>query len=250
MAASLRRLAEIADLIDIVVEVRDARVPVATAVADEHAKLARKPRITLLNRDDLADPAATRAWLARLRKSSGAYAGVGTRAASLRAVRDELLARPRKGAKLRVAVVGAPNTGKSSVINALARRQRARVENRAGITRTLQWLSLGADAEMLDTPGVLAPRIVDADAAWQLALCGSLPDAAFEAEDVVRQFVRWREAHRPRMRVPTLDDYARSRGMLRKGGEPDCAAAARAFIAAFRAGDFGRITFQLPSESN
>ena len=250
MAAGMRAVLRAAPLIDLVVEVRDARLPAATAVAHLHAGLKRKPVIVLLNREDLAQPAATQQWLVALRaRALTAFAGVGTRAASLRPVRNAILTAGRRHGRLRVAVVGAPNTGKSSVINALAHRKRAVAQDRAGITRHTGWLRLADGIDVLDTPGVLAPRITGEDAAWQLALCGSLPDAAFDAETVVERFAAWLREHRPKLaHLAELEEFARSRGMRRRGGEIDRAAAARTFIALFRDGGVSRFTFEGPEK--
>ena len=250
MAAGKRAVEENARLIDLVVEVRDARVPGATAVAGLHPKLRAKPRLTLLNREDLADPAATTRWLRALRSGGHAYATIGTQASSLRAARDTIVSLPRRRAMLHVAVVGAPNTGKSSVVNALARRKRAIAQDRAGVTRHVRWLSLAPGVELLDTPGVLAPKIAGRDSGWQLAACGCLPDNAYDAEDVVERLGAWLREHghdRAAARMGLME-FARAHGMLRKGGEVDRAAAARKLLAQFRVGSFGRFTFELPGE--
>ena len=248
MAAGLRAVVENAAVIDAVIEVRDARIPRATAATGLHPSLVRKRRIVLLNREDLADPAMTDRWLTSLgRAGVAAFAGVGTHAVTLKGVRAALLSqRPREG-RLRAAVIGAPNTGKSSVINALGRRKRAVAQAKAGVTRQVRWLSIGDAVELLDTPGVLAPRITSAAAAWQLALCGSLPDAAFDAEDVVAKFETWLRVHRP----GDADEYelaafARRHGMIRRGGEIDARNAARKLISRFRAGALPHITFESP----
>jgi len=250
MAAGKRAVEENASLIDLVIEVRDARVPGATAVANQHPKLRAKPRVTLLNREDLADPEATTQWVRALRERGPAYSTIGTRASSLRGARDAILASPRRRATLHVAVVGAPNTGKSSIINALARRKRAIAQDRAGITRHVRWLSLAPGVELLDTPGVLPPKIVGHETAWRLAACGCLPESAYDPEDVVERMGAWlrasgREAAAARMDVM---EFARAHGMLRKGGEVDRAAAARKLLVQFRAGSLGRFTFELPGE--
>ena len=250
MAAGKRAIDERASLIDLVVEVRDARVPAATAVASLHSKLRGKPRVTLLNREDLADPAATARWLRMLRPNGPAYATIGTRASSLRAPREAILAAPRRRATLHVAVVGAPNTGKSSIINALARRKRAVAQDRAGVTRHVRWLALAAGVELLDTPGVLPPKIVSRDAAWQLAACGCLPETAYDPEDVVERLGAWLRAAELGAAAERVDltEFARAHGMLRKGGEVDRAAAARKVLAQLRSGSLGRFTFELPGE--
>lgn len=248
MAAGIRAVLDVADLIDVVIEVRDARVPRATAVVALHPRLKRKPAIILLNRADLAEATPTRVWIAKL-KDQGleAFATTATHAGTLRAARAALLARPRKRAVLRAAVVGAPNTGKSSVINALGRRKRTVVADRAGVTRHTGWSKLEAGVELLDTPGLLPPRVESAEAAWQLSLCGSLPESAFDVEDTVDEFARWLAINRPHYAGRAdLDRFANARGMRRRGGELDRRNAARRFVAEFRAGDLFRITFEAP----
>jgi len=247
MAAGLRELASFASGIDAVIEVRDARLPATTAVSLQ-PRLRAKPRLVVLNREDLADSAATAQWLRALRREQPAFATTGTSAASVRPVRGCLAVMPRRRAALHVAVIGAPNTGKSSVINALSRRKRAIAQDRAGVTRHLRWLPLGGGIQLLDTPGVLAPKITSRDAAWQLAACGGLPEAAYDPEEVVERLGAWLRAHGFDNAAARCDlsDFAASHGMLRKGGELDRLAAARKLLALFRGGAFGRFTFELP----
>jgi ribosome biogenesis GTPase A len=167
----------------------------------------------------------------------------------MRALRTALLATPRKRGRLRIAVVGAPNTGKSSIINALSRTKRAIAQDRPGVTRRVRWLDLEPGVQLLDTPGLLAPRIVDKDAAWQLALCGSLPEIAHDGEETVSRFQRWLSVHKPNLASRAdLDAFAAARGMRRRGGEIDRANAARTFIAQFRAGKLFRVTFERPDD--
>lgn len=248
MAAGLRAVLESADLVDVVLEVRDARIPRSTAVAKLHRRLKNKPTFVLLNREDLADSALTRAWLATLQKAgTTAFSAVGTRAASLRSLRTALLACKSKRNRIRIAVVGAPNTGKSSVINALIRRKSAAAHDKPGVTKQVRWIPLDSRAEVLDTPGVLEPKITNAQVAWQLALCGILPESAFDFEHVAAQFAAWLAAHRPEYSGEAdLETFARRHGMLQSGGEPDRLNAARVLIKEFRAGKFGRFTFEDP----
>ncbi len=247
MAAGKRALEELASLIDVVLEVRDARLPLSTDVAGLHPRLRTKACITLLNREDLADPAATTRWLRALPPGRHAFATIGTHAATLRTVRDTLLKLPRRRAALHVAVIGAPNTGKSSVINGLSRRKKTVTEDRAGVTRHVRWLALSSDVKLLDTPGVLPPKIVSRDAAWQLAACGCLPETAYDAEDVVERMGAWLRVHQPELAARyDVEGFARAHGMLRKGGEVDRAGAARRLLSQFRSGTLGRVTFELP----
>ncbi len=250
MAAGLRALVKASDLIDVLVEVRDARLPKTTAVAGMPRKLNTKPSLIFLNREDLADRAMTSAWIAALREEGRlAFSGIGTKAQSLRHLRKALLSQSARRFRLRVAVVGAPNTGKSSVINALSREKRALTRNKPGVTRHLQWLRFGDRVDILDTPGVLPSRQTDATAAWQLALCGILPEAAFDPLEVVERFALWCLQHRPEIApAADLDSFAARRGKRQRGGELDRTAAARMLLSAFRAGTFGGVTFERPGE--
>ena len=247
----MRAVVAVADLVDVVVEVRDARLPRSTAVASLHQRLKNKPLVVLLNRSDLADRRMTALWLGALHDAGLASFGcVGNRAGTLREVRADLLARPRKRGVLRIAVVGAPNTGKSSVINALSRTKRAVAQNRPGVTRGVSWLALEKGVALLDTPGLLAPRIVDAESAWQLALCGSMPEAAHDVEETVRRLHEWLAQNKPEFAPQAdLDAFAAARGMRRRGGELDRTNAARTFVSEFRSGKLFRVTFERPGGS-
>ena len=248
MAVGARAVADIADLIDAIIEVRDARLPRTTAVASLHAKLRRKPVFVLLNRADLADQYATKSWMRYFSAHRiPAFEGIGTNASSLRSLRAAISSAPRRHGRFRLAVVGAPNTGKSSVINALARQKRAATQNRPGVTKRAGWLKVGERVDVLDTPGLLPPKIADPQAAWQLALCGSLAAAAFDPEEVARRFADWLADRDPALAGSLqVEKFAAAHGMLRKGGELDGSGAARKIVSMFRAGAFGRFTFELP----
>ena len=252
MAAGLRAVVDAANLIDVVLEVRDARLPRATATAKLHQRLKSKPTFVLLNRKDLAEDAATRGWLTSLSESGvKAFAGSGTHAATLRSLRAALTAFKGKRARTRIAVVGAPNTGKSSVINSLVHRKRTVVQDKAGVTRHIRWIALDERVDVLDTPGVLEPKISDKTTAWQLALCGILPESAFDMDDVIEQFAAWILTARPELAGKVdLESFSRQRGMLRRHGEIDRRNAAGAFLKEFRAGKLGRFTFEHAGDHN
>jgi len=247
MASAMRRLAERLRIVDVLVEVRDARLPRTSANPALEQLAGGKPRIVVLGREDLADPHATREWLAWMERT-------GTHAIALNA--KEQAARQRLGAALgalvrgsgttRAMVVGIPNTGKSSVINGLLRRSAARAEDKAGVTRSLQWFRVQPKLEVMDTPGILVPKIATPEAQWQLALTGALPRERFDAEEIVDAFVAWAHMHRPNASVPTLEDFAQARGFARRGGDVDLHNAAGAYLRDFNDAKFGRFTFERP----
>jgi ribosome biogenesis GTPase A len=145
-------------------------------------------------------------------------------------------------------VVGLPNSGKSSIINGLLRRSAAKTEDRAGVTRQLQWFKLAPGIELMDTPGILVPKIAGKDAQWKLAISGAVPRERYDPEQVAVAFHRWLTACRPKTRVPDLEAFAAARGFMRRGGEADYHNAAQSYIAALNDGTFGRISFEAPND--
>jgi ribosome biogenesis GTPase A len=247
MATAIRELGERLALADAVIEVVDARLPGISSNPDLDKLLGSRPRLVVLGREDLADPAATRRWLAW-------YESVGRRAVAVDArsqsgvhrARGALEAMLRDRGPCRTIVVGIPNTGKSSLINGIARRTVARTENKAGVTRQLRWHRINPALEVMDTPGILVPKIATPDAQWMLALSGALPRARYDAEAVSARFAAWAGEHAPRLAVPHLEAFALARGFVRRGGEPDLHNAAGAYVKAYNDGTFGRLTFDEP----
>ena len=247
MVASMRLMRERLELVDVVIEVVDARLPTLSANPLLEELIGLKARIVLLGRDDLADPHITGKWIAyEHRLGRRALAINGKQQGSVRNALPLLneLAAQRK--TTRAMVVGIPNTGKSTVINGLAKRIAAKAEDRAGVTRSLAWFRVSPTLEIMDTPGILVPKIETAEAQWQLALCNALPRERYDAQEVVEHFTQWAAAHR--RSVPTLEVFARQRGFLRRGMDVDYHNAAGAFVKDFNLGKFGRITFETPPE--
>lgn len=249
MAAAMRRIGERMPLIDIVIEVIDSRLahagrnPMLDRVAGE------RPRLLVLTREDLADAAVTMRWLVHLRgcghdivavnaKSPGSVKQVGVHLSQLAA---------RKKRSQRAMAVGLPNSGKSTVINGLLRRSAARTEDRPGVTRATQWFRVAPLLELMDTPGILVPRIQTPQAQWMLAMTGAIPKERYDPQDVVDRFYRWLEDRTSgRTKVPDLAAFARARGFLRRGNTVDMHNAAQSYIKDFNDGKFGRISLEEP----
>jgi len=250
MATALRRVAEDIRMIDAVIEMADARVPL-TGTNPALARLTgSRPHLLVFSRAQLADRALTQAWLAfyaaRGIDALAVDAKSGGGVARLREAL-ETLACGRKSA--RAIVLGIPNAGKSTAINALAGRNVARAEDRAGVTRARQWFRVGK-LEIMDTAGILPPKIQDSESQWKLALVGAVPRARFDPEDVVGRFYRWyAETHdgtQAKPAVPDLATFTQSRGFMRRGTIPDVHNAAWAYMRDWGAGKFGPMTLEMP----
>jgi ribosome biogenesis GTPase A len=247
MAAAMRRMDDYMKLIDVVIEVVDARVPQFGANPMLDTIAGKRPRLLVLSREDLADPLQTGRWLKFFESKRGKAVAANALEQGGLSKASYFLGQIASQSKAtqRAMVVGVPNSGKSSVINGLLRRSAARTEDRAGVTRQLQWFRVGPNLELMDTPGILVPKISSPDAQWKLALVGAVPRERYDPEDVATRFHRWlREATQGRTRVPDLEAYASARGFKRKGGEVDYHNAAQSYIKDFNDGKFGRITLE------
>jgi ribosome biogenesis GTPase A len=245
MAQSIRLMRERLELVDVVIEVIDARLPTISANPLLDEIIGNRARIVLLGREDLADPQMTVKWIVYEQQlGRRALAINGKQQGSVRNALPLLnqLAGTRK--TTRAMVVGIPNTGKSTVINGLAKRTAAKAEDKAGVTRSLNWFRVSPTLEIMDTPGILVPKIETLDAQWQLALCNALPRERYDAQEVVEMFTAW--AARRGYDVPDLAAFARERGFLRRGNEIDFHNAAAAYVKDFNLAKFGRITFETP----
>ncbi len=270
--AKTRRLIE-ADLkmVDAVVEVTDARIPRSSRnpVLDE--LVGNKPRIMLMNKCDVADENATRAWsryferfgmgviVCDCRSGKGINRFLPTVKKQLGDVIERRKARGMIGKALRVMVVGIPNVGKSSFINRMANSKKTKVGDRPGVTRGKQWVSIDKDVELLDMPGILWPKFDDKDAAQRLAFTGAVKDEVVDTAALARALGElllkdYPELLKARYKISgggdILDEIARKRGMLISGGEPDIERAAAALLDEFRGGKIGRITLEMPKEAD
>ena len=274
MRKAERLVQENLKLVDVVVELLDARIPMSSANPVLREIVAGKPRLVVLNKSDLAEPAATRAWVQYFASQDivavpvDAVKGAGTKELvqaiqKLAAPRTEKLA--KHGAKPRAArcmILGIPNVGKSSLINRLSGGARTKVENRPGVTRAKQWIRIGTQLELLDMPGILWPKFEDAHAALRLAFTGAISDTVYDVGGVVLQLLRvlhadypaaLRERYDLAANLPTgvelLEEIGRRRGCLVRGGRIDYEKAEQIVLTDFRSGRLGRVTLDSPIQA-
>jgi len=272
MAKTKRLLKENAPLVDVILEIVDARCPAASSNQDLLDIVAHKSRIVVLNKADLAVPAKTRAWLEHFRAQGhmavalDAIKGTGANEV-VAAVREvfkprlaDWVAKGRKPRPARAMAVGIPNVGKSSVINRLVGARRATVGDKPGVTRGKQWVRIGGDVELLDMPGVLVPKFEVPHEGILLAAVGAVKEEVFDPRDVVEVLLPllWEnqaETVQQRLGLPqlfptvaeNLDAIGRARGMLRHGGVVEEEKAAALVLREFREGRLGRISLEATS---
>lgn len=273
MAKAKRMLQENIKLVDAVAEIVDARAPEASRNPDFDALFSQKERIILLNKADLADENATRRFLDYYRRrgllaapmvSTGATGKKQAVALMERAVSDKVKRLQEKGIKktVRVMVVGIPNVGKSTFINRIAGENRTKTGDTPGVTRSKQWVKVGPYLELMDSPGLLWPKLEDQQKAQSLAFLGTVNDDILDGEELAsallqRLLTLCPEALMQRYKKLTLETatedllpaVARSRGFLLSGGELDTERAARIVLDEFRGGKIARVTLdQVPEE--
>ncbi len=272
MAKTRRLIKESLPFVDLVTEIVDARIPVSSSNPELAELIGNKPRIVLLNKCDVADEKATAKWV-EYYKSNGIYAipvdcrsGKGLNA-YLPLVREVLKDKIRRntekgmqGKPLRVMVVGIPNTGKSSFINKMAGRNRAKVADKPGVTRSNSWFAVGNGVELLDTPGVLWPKFEDKEVGDKLAFIGSVKDEILDSEMLALRLINvlkngYCDRIAERFKISGFEDkedyeilemIGRKRGMLISGGEIDYERASVMLLDEYRAGKLGRLTLDLP----
>ncbi len=266
MRDALSRLKKDISRIDVILEILDARLPLASANPLLDTLCRDKFRLTVLNKDDLADPEKTRRWLTFYEdgKHIPAVSICGNRPdQAVRALQYCVDRMPRNRARtLKVMVAGIPNTGKSTILNTLAGRKIARTGNVPAITRHFQRTGLKNNIDIYDTPGVLWPVIEPDHRALLLAASGAISDAAidytrvgiFAAGLLIEQYPRLLKERFsltgpvPEDPIFLIETIGRSRGCLKKGGNVHLQKAAEIFLRELRTGKIGRISFETPEE--
>lgn len=273
MAKTRRAISANLKLVDAVVEIIDARTPLSSRNPEIDILTAKKPRIVLLNKCDLADNNATSAWVNYFSKENVTALAVDCKSGKglnklmpvlkstvLKELMEKRERSGMKGASIRLMILGIPNVGKSSLINRLAGGKRAKVEDRPGVTRVKQWVKLKDNTEMLDMPGVLWHKFEDQSAAIRLAFTGAISDDILDIETLAMKLLVFLKENYPsslkeRYKIEyddnddglaLLEKVGRKRGMIISGGEINIERAAITVLDEFRSGKLGRVTLEFP----
>ena len=271
MTKTRRMIEENLRLVDAVVEIVDSRIPESSRNPVINELVSSKPRILLLNKCDYSDDSATNRWREFYEKQGFVVLvcdcrsgkGINKFLPMLKSRLSALLQKRREkgniGKALRIMVVGVPNVGKSSFINRMANAKKVKVEDRPGVTRGKQWVTIDKEVELLDMPGILWPKFDDKRVALNLAFTGAIKDDVTDVEALAMELGAYLSEHYPeklkeRYKLDSfegniLELIARKRGMMISGGEPDTERAAITLLDEYRSGKIGKITLEMPPAS-
>jgi ribosome biogenesis GTPase A len=275
MAKAKRILKDDLKLVDIVIEVADARIPISSQNPDLRKLINEQSKVTVLNKKDLADAEFNQKWINFFQNQTDEDAvllnsltgeGVSELKSILNNTYDQIAAKlskkGRKPRRLRAMIIGIPNVGKSALINLLAGSKITTIGNKPGVTRGRQWVNVSKKVRLLDTPGILWPKFSDEDKAYKLALTGAVDNDIFDFElaayKLIEFIVKINEDllldaygldYLETQAYDILADIARKRGCLMTGGKVDRNRAAGIVINDFRDGKLGRITLEKPAEA-
>lgn len=274
MTKTKRQIQSSLKLVDAVAEIIDARIPVSSRNPDLAKLVQNKPRVILLNKCDMANQTATKMWIDYFKKQNlvaipvdcKSGRGLDKFAPAVNTVMSHKIARLKEkgmvNPTIRIMIVGIPNVGKSSFINKMVKKNRAKVEDRPGVTRGNQWYTIAKNLEMLDTPGVLWPKFDDKTVGEHLAFTGAVKDKILDIELLAVRLLDFIKELKPadfitRFKlenedIENIDSYellkmiGKKRGMLVSGGEIDTERAAIMLLDEFRSAKLGRITVEMP----
>jgi len=273
MTKAKRMMQENIKLIDLVIELVDARIPISSRNPDIDELGKNKARLILLNKSDLAEEKQNDAWMeyfkekgfSAVKVNSKKGGGIKSIHGVIQEACKEKMERDRKRGILnrpvRAMVVGIPNVGKSTFINALAGKACAKTGNKPGVTKGKQWIRLNKNVELLDTPGILWPKFEDQAVGLRLAFIGSIKDEILNIEELAAELIQFLKKHYTGVLAEKynivesedpyrcLADIAQSRHCLLKGSELDTDKAATLLVDDFRDGRLGRITLEFPEDN-
>ena len=274
MTKTVRMMSENISLVDVVVELIDARIPYSSKNPDIDNLAKNKKRIIVMNKTDLADPAKTEVWkkwfeakgftviLADAVKGTGVNKVADTARTLMKDKIEREKARGRLFVPVRAMIVGIPNVGKSTFINKTVGKTTAKTGDKPGVTKGKQWIRIKKDFELLDTPGILWPKFEDEEVGLKLAMIGSINDNILDTETLCTEYINLMMVVNPNfiknrynVEFDTIDEprdvlekIAVSRGFIKKGGEPDCERTAKIVLDEFRGGKIGKITLEMPED--
>ena len=272
MSKARRIIKENIRLVDLVIELRDARIPRSSANPEFELLSRNKERMILLNKKDLADPAKTQEWIDYFKTQGVRGQALNClNASDIRELKKTIIqtagqkqkaVKERKGIRkaIRIMVVGIPNVGKSTLINRLAGGAKARTEDRPGVTRGKQWVKIHPFIDLLDTPGLLWPKSDDQNAMLNLAFIGSIRDEIIDLVELANTFLdtimdrypgpvaaRYKLENIEGMKgYQLLEVICKNQGWIRTGGIPDLERGAKQLLNDFRSGRLGGITLETP----
>jgi len=275
MAKAARILADDLKVVDVVVEVLDARLPRSSANPVLQELIDGRPSVIALNKFDLADLSVTEAWVRHFESQGrkavmiSAVDGKGIRQLIQKAKQagapamDKLIKKGIRPRPVRLMIIGIPNVGKSSLINRVVRTASTKTGDKPGVTRGRQWIRVEGDVDLLDTPGILPPSLPDQKSALLLGICGAIKETLYESGEAVMELIRQLEVRYPgkfqqrylKGRSPEyqsleelLEQAALSQGLLGREGVAQTENMARMILADFRQGRLGPVSFEAPGE--
>jgi len=273
MAKARREVTEKLKLVDIIFELVDARIPYSSRNPMIDEIIQHKPRLVLLNKADMADKEVTREWIAYFAEKGIKALAINSQAGEgmknivqasneiLKEKFDRLKARGVKPRAIRAMIVGIPNAGKSTLINRLAKKNIAKTGNTPGVTKSQQWIKVGKELELLDTPGILWPKFEDQEVGMKLAITGAIKDTLLNLQDLTVYSLRFLDkAYPERLKeryklteipedvVALFDHIGTLRGCLMGGGMVDYDKVAELVIREMRSEKFGPLSFERPKD--
>jgi ribosome biogenesis GTPase A len=273
MAKAKREVREKLKLIDVVIELVDARIPLSSRNPMIDEIIGEKPRLLLLNKIDMADDRVTKQWKQyfegpnKLALEVDSQSGQGLNKITpacrqlMKEKHDKLKAKGVNPRAIRVLILGIPNVGKSTLINRLAKKNIAVTGDKPGVTKKQQWIKVGNELDLLDTPGILWPKFEDQDVGYRLAATGAIKETLFDFQDVVVFILRYLKDHYPELLkerykideipedvIELFDEIGRKRGCLVGGGYIDYDKAAELILRDLRSLKLGKISFETVHE--
>ena len=271
MAKTKKQIIEDLKLIDVVIEILDARIPISSRNPDLESLIENKENIIILNKVDLADEYETKEWI-NLYKKKGVTAiavnsnngnGIAEVIKNIKneyeKIKEKYIKKGRIGKTIKVMVIGIPNVGKSSFINKISKRNAQEVGNKPGVTKQKKWIKLDEGIELMDTPGMLWPKIENSNMAINLAFVGTIGEKAIDNEEIAYYLIEYLAKEYPnklierynielegKETIEIIEEIAKKRGALISGGNVDLGRISDIILNEFRSGKIGRITIEFP----